>query len=466
MSTRNGDPGTTKSNIARNAVLLGAVLVCSARAADPPLPNAASPMDYIAWINAQYSAKVPNESENAAVQYHAAARAYVPNNAAGRAARKPNPLSWTGVERDIIHTWVTANKAALTHLAKAAETDACYFQLRSDTGAMLTLKLDDPAPGTLLRLCHLVAARARLTLLEGKHDAAVVDVLTIFRVYHHIQNQPLLMQYVTALEMAELAYDVLLDLARVAGQDVDYYAIYQTLRIAERSPRRPVHQFEHQKLIGFDLAQRSLRDKDGDGKFETLTGPGGLGRPGRDVRLRPQTLDEIVQDLNTYYSQAMTAFVVDWPEAQDAAKKLAEALRKKEGTLLTHLRPRFARVALGMRRLIAKRSVLHTIFRLHAFHAKQGHWPEKLVDAMPSKSVQEKLVDPFSGGLLQYRRLGEGFLLYSVGENGKDDGGKTSTSDGLPNWQPDGDVIFWPRFDTPLVPTTSQPTTSPTTQPA
>lgn len=52
-----------------------------------------------------------------------------------------------------------------------------------------------------------------------------------------------------------------------------------------------------------------------------------------------------------------------------------------------------------------------------------GHWPESLAELVPDylDSVPE---DPFDGEPVRYRRLDSGFVVYSVGEDGVDDGGK------------------------------------------
>ena len=62
-------------------------------------------------------------------------------------------------------------------------------------------------------------------------------------------------------------------------------------------------------------------------------------------------------------------------------------------------------------------------FALAAYHADHGSYPAKLSDLMP-KYVNALPKDIFTGSDLHYRREGNGYLLYSVGVNGKDDGGK------------------------------------------
>jgi len=74
--------------------------------------------------------------------------------------------------------------------------------------------------------------------------------------------------------------------------------------------------------------------------------------------------------------------------------------------------------------------------------AKNGRLPEKLQDLLPD-FIDAVPPDPFDGKPLRYRKTKDGFVIYAIGENGKDDGGKTEAAKGPP-----ADVGFrvrWPK---------------------
>jgi hypothetical protein len=62
-------------------------------------------------------------------------------------------------------------------------------------------------------------------------------------------------------------------------------------------------------------------------------------------------------------------------------------------------------------------------FALAAYRADRGRYPKTLADLKP-KYVSEVPKDIFNDSELHYERTSGGFLLYSVGPNGKDDGGR------------------------------------------
>ena len=68
--------------------------------------------------------------------------------------------------------------------------------------------------------------------------------------------------------------------------------------------------------------------------------------------------------------------------------------------------------------------LIRLAFALAAYRADHGSYPAKLADLAP-KYVAEVPKDIFNAAELHYRREGEGYLLYSVGVNGKDDGAKS-----------------------------------------
>jgi hypothetical protein len=66
---------------------------------------------------------------------------------------------------------------------------------------------------------------------------------------------------------------------------------------------------------------------------------------------------------------------------------------------------------------------LHVAFALAAYHREHGTYPNKL-DALAPKYLAKIPKDIFSGKPLIYRPTEKGYLLYSVGVNGKDDQGR------------------------------------------
>ena len=57
------------------------------------------------------------------------------------------------------------------------------------------------------------------------------------------------------------------------------------------------------------------------------------------------------------------------------------------------------------------------------FRLDTGKLPERLDELVP-KYMEKVPIDPFDGKPLRYKRLEKGYTIYSIGEDGKDDGGQ------------------------------------------
>jgi hypothetical protein len=157
------------------------------------------------------------------------------------------------------------------------------------------------------------------------------------------------------------------------------------------------------------------------------------------------TLDEIADEVVVYIAKLRDLFVEDYAVARRRADELNRDLEARKGSFLADFLGSLPRAALIQRRLIATRQGARCVLALHAYKAKHGRWPAKLEDALPDKLAKFAL-DPFSNNPLVYELKDGGEpRLYSVAENGNDDGGDVFKKDGKPGWGETGDYVFWPR---------------------
>jgi hypothetical protein len=105
-------------------------------------------------------------------------------------------------------------------------------------------------------------------------------------------------------------------------------------------------------------------------------------------------------------------------------------------TLLPDVRTRITcdSVLMGMEQSMAPPLFLHyyigwikleaswTTLAIHKFHSETQHWPETL-EALVPKYLDKLPHDYLNNEPLRYKLTEDGFLMYSIGINGKDDGG-------------------------------------------
>ena len=101
-------------------------------------------------------------------------------------------------------------------------------------------------------------------------------------------------------------------------------------------------------------------------------------------------------------------------------KKLTQAV---SDLLVSILMPSLRQASAIYDRTVMKSRLAKVALALAACKAEQGQYPAELSPLAP-EYLKEIPKDIFSDGELKYRRDGEGYILYSVGDNMIDDGGK------------------------------------------
>jgi hypothetical protein len=136
---------------------------------------------------------------------------------------------------------------------------------------------------------------------------------------------------------------------------------------------------------------------------------------------RREALDEIAEDVRTLTKQAQDWMALALPALADP--RLAFSVRL--GRILIALTsPALSAAANAEDRGFMQLELTKLAFALAAYRADNGGYPAKLADLTP-KYLAEVPKDIFTDAELHYAREGDGYLLYSVGANGKDDGGKS-----------------------------------------
>jgi hypothetical protein len=114
---------------------------------------------------------------------------------------------------------------------------------------------------------------------------------------------------------------------------------------------------------------------------------------------------------------------------QEIERSLFQRLRR-----IFSVKPRFRRgVSMSDIIFLGECRAARILLALRRYRDDTGAWPTDL-RALDTHLPVESLTDPFSHMRFVYRPARDGFLLYSVGLNGTDEGGR-----------PPADFLFWPR---------------------
>ncbi len=378
---------------------------------------------------------------------------YQPAGQAQRDACKQaleNP--WAAKDHPAIVKWLDANRQPLDTLVTASKRRRFYIPLLvgSDRPVMLTV----PAPnlGRLLGAAKALAIRANLAIGQGRIDDAWRDILAMHRIGALVGQDTMLMVRLVGIRIGELADKATVNLAtsgNLSGAKAG--TILADLRSVGPGPGVLPAVDKGERFLVLGVIQELYVDpvelREVQGGIE-LPGPGRTKRDERIARARYKGVDfnDILRRANAFFDLQLAAMrKPTYPERLKARKALKAGLAKTKalaknppadkpvakesaktrqaGTrLLAMLLVQLDRSQDVVERVKVRHHIARLAVALAAFRADKGEYPTTLGDLAP-KYVKTIPKDFFSGKALIYKRQGKGYLLYSVGENTRDDGG-------------------------------------------
>ena len=112
------------------------------------------------------------------------------------------------------------------------------------------------------------------------------------------------------------------------------------------------------------------------------------------------------------------------PEQQEAPLKDLRATLKDEPLLVRLLAPAVEKVTQTCRRSRAETRCAIAALAAERYRRAQGHWPDRLEALVAAGYLDRVPDDLYAGGPLRWRRLDDGAVVYSVGPDGQDNGGR------------------------------------------
>jgi hypothetical protein len=150
------------------------------------------------------------------------------------------------------------------------------------------------------------------------------------------------------------------------------------------------------------------------------------------ARMLPYSKRRIMHDVTQFWNQnirdARLPYCARKLTTPPGAENQEQAISRNWDPLLDILCPVFAQTGFADTTCEVQDVLLMTMFALRAYHQEHHAYPETLAALVP-EYLSATPADPFvQSQPLRYRRVAAKYLLYSVGPDGKDDGGKPIVS--------------------------------------
>jgi hypothetical protein len=333
-----------------------------------------------------------------------------------QASAKP-PSDWTLKEAGLAAAAVAANHDYFRLLDQAAGLPDCAFPVAWHRGHLTSLLhlRDLVTAGLMLR------ARAFLLAGQGKGDEALAVSATVLRMADHVQMEPDLFSQHSGYRIQACAVDgIVYALQRGRVSPAACQRLAAQLARTDLVPRSRHAMRGEEAIYGlptFDSARLCLP--------QDLHLPDLPPRP-LAARVAPQyllNLDELAY--LDHVTKAIQALDLRWPAAERMSAETDRRLRRLpayRGRLTRAVAPP-VRPELLLRQVTqAQLGAAQIALLLKACQPRAGRYPASL--AALQAAVGKLPLDPFAGTPYRYHRRRAGFIVYSVGPDLRDDGGR------------------------------------------
>lgn len=356
---------------------------------------------------------------------------------------------WNASEHPHIVAWLKVNEKPLTIVAEATKRAHYFSPLlpnRAKKGDSTLIGALMPGVQQCREMARILTARAMLRLEERRRDDAWQDLLTCHRLARLVARGATLIEALVGIAIdavagkADLAF---LECARLKSEQIK-----NCLRELQKLPPLPSMADKvdfGERLISLDAIV--MFDREG---AEALGG--NESNPLAKLFQRPTNWEPVLRYCNRGFDRMAKAMgekdrATREKELERLAKESEDLARKSRenkpgmlqllfakdsdkivgdqiGSILIGLLiPAVSKAQYAADRCDQVQHNLYLAFALAAYQRDHGRYPKELA-ALAPKYLDKVPIDIFSGKPLIYRPSENGYLLYSVGVNGRDEEGQ------------------------------------------
>jgi hypothetical protein len=378
------------------------------------------------------------------------------------AAKRP----WGPKDYPLVAAWLAANEKPLAVVVEASGRPDYFNPLRSwrteKNGPSSLLGVLLPNVQKCRELGTALAARAMLRVNEGKFDAAWQDLIACHRLARLLSRGGTMIEFLVSVAVdsiaatATLAYldraDLPADQLRARLKELQSLPPMASLAdkfdVAERFMyldslqmirRGGVTQLEalaggkNERPMPAELRGLARIDwepalKDGNGWYDRMV----AAARGKTRADRNRQFEQIEQDVKALKAKTVgdgdslaAIIAAKAGRGEDMGGEIGLAINN---VLMGLMLPASGKVMSAADRAEQTQKNLQIAFALAAYRKDNGQYPTKL-DELAPKYLAAVPLDVFGGKPLVYKLDGKGYLLYSVGQNEKDEGGQSYDDD-------------------------------------
>ncbi len=334
----------------------------------------------------------------------------------GRAKLPPRTEALSAEMKALITEYIADNNEAIELLHAGAAVEHCRYPIDLSAGFATLI----PNLSEMRRCVRLLELEAVLHAENGDGRSATRSAISGFGIARSLAKEPVMIsQLVRAGCQTSAISAVEQVINRTELTDEQLVELIEHVRNSERSSDI-FRAFVGERCTGISF----FRVPESVG-LNVLGGSGPLLRPLLALYKAAGLADAdavIYLDLMDGYLKAARLPLHERREAVEAVE--AKLQSTSQAHILLHtIMPALSRVTTIEMRAIARLRTAQVALALRRYHMSADKLPDKLADLVPAY-LETVPKDPFDGNDLRYKKLVVGFVVYSIGEDLSDDGGK------------------------------------------
>jgi hypothetical protein len=300
------------------------------------------------------------------------------------------------------------------------------------------------------QVARMLAARINWRAYSGDIDGAVTDIISLLRFASHLEQQGLLVEQLVATAIESLSHHItIMVLSRIDVPAAQLKRLQDELTVTFAKHEFPMDP-NNEKVFWYALVQQGFTDNGkGNGKM-LKAGMHYFVRDWKDAIWNFMTFSypdrqETLAQVEKMFTEGQENFqTTPWQRKDKISTKPSIVVNLPLSFQI--IAPAYDRISSIAWRVKTHREATLTILAVLRFQKEKGKFPDNLDELVQAGYLAKLPDDAFSPGPLTYKKTEDGFLLYSWGENLKDDGGQViRDKKGRINlFSDEGDWVFWP----------------------
>jgi hypothetical protein len=328
------------------------------------------------------------------------------------------------IEQDVV-------TQALSVVEQGAQRRSCRFEHDYKAGFNMLL----PNLGGFRNIIRIIGTKSCLEAEAGRPDAAWELAQVQLKFADSLRNEPILISFLVRLASIRTSCETIQRICKTASPNIEQYRNIESLLLDYEDRTPLVLALDGERLLCGEWAFNLL--KNGSfGQLSASTGAeSGLGEALLSLysAFKPLSLADHAAYVRIMgnYTRLVQSGSSDGhsPNETSAMIRKVEQTRSRLYVITSILEPAIGRVNELYAELIAQLRITRAGLALLQERKAQGAFPETLEELKI-----ENLDDPFSNEPLAYKPQEQGFIIYSVGPDQKDNGGNPKEKKQKTDW--------------------------------